>query len=129
MRLIWKNMYGFFLMSYPVEEDDERRFRAAIMDQNDKVWWLSDDTFKNSDECGPVAKQAWDVFLTDYCEEHEVFPDGEICKFYETMTVKALIKEKTDGNAADAGTETGTERKEKAETEKPKTDGSKSKAN
>ena len=97
MRLIWKDEFGFFLMSYPAETGENKGFRAAIIDNRDKIWWLSDDIYETTDDCGPIAKKEWEIFLEDYCSQHNHFPDGSLCIDFEpTVTVSELIKEQEE---------------------------------
>ena len=119
MRLIWKRKHGFTLMSYPVDGDDGKGFKAAILDSEDKIWGLSDETYDNTNGAGETAKGAWDEFLKDYIDNHDYFPDQDICENYreiiesKSVTIKELIEEKVSDDNKD--------------TEKSKTDGEKNK--
>ena len=76
MRLIWKKRWGFTVISYPVDQE-ENLFRVGVYDGNGDLWWYSETSSSNEQVLEEEACKGWIDILTDFGKRHETFPSNQ----------------------------------------------------
>lgn len=76
MRLIWKKRWGFTVISYPIDQE-ENLFRVGVYDGNGDLWWYSETSSDNELILEEESCKGWINILTDFGQRHENFPTGQ----------------------------------------------------